>query len=361
MPTNNFLPFCPTDTGTNLLTQGDYAVAADRTIGNQPGVASAKLVNKAIRQPTFVVSQFAQFLSDFLGVDVLDNGVTATLLAQMNAALKPIAPVYQRFTADTTFQLPIVFRITSGSATAGATYTNSGNTYTVVKTVASGLQLVTTGTAAPAAAGTLTKSGGTGDSTIVYQAFRLPVVLEVLGAGAGGGGSGSGISGAGNAADGTASTFGSAMISLGGGAGGVAGGSGGAGGTSSLGTGPTGRNQIGQAGRNGVFVISGANGAPGAGGNTPYFNGGGSNGQNGNVGADGDANTGGGGGGAGTGTSQGGGCGGGSGGFCHAYISNPAYSYAVVIGVGGAAGVAGSSGFAGGVGANGVFDVIAHF
>jgi len=48
MATNNFLPFSPTDTGTNLLTQVEYAAATDRTIGNQPGVASSKLNNKAI-------------------------------------------------------------------------------------------------------------------------------------------------------------------------------------------------------------------------------------------------------------------------------------------------------------------------
>jgi len=40
MATNNMLPFCGTDTGTNLPTQGDYAIDPNRAIGNSPGAAS---------------------------------------------------------------------------------------------------------------------------------------------------------------------------------------------------------------------------------------------------------------------------------------------------------------------------------
>lgn len=86
---NNILPFCPTDTGTNLLSQGDYAVATDRTNGNQPGVASSKLVNKAIRQSAFMASQLAQYIADKLAGSVLDDGNTAALLAQFNSAFAP--------------------------------------------------------------------------------------------------------------------------------------------------------------------------------------------------------------------------------------------------------------------------------
>ncbi|CAB4150065.1 hypothetical protein UFOVP558_70 [uncultured Caudovirales phage] len=86
---NNILPFAPTDTGTNLLTQVEYAAAADRTIGNQPGVASSKLVNKAIRQSAFMASQLAQYIADKLAGSVLDDGDTAALLAQFNSAFAP--------------------------------------------------------------------------------------------------------------------------------------------------------------------------------------------------------------------------------------------------------------------------------
>lgn len=64
MATNDFLPFCPTDTGTNLLSQSEYLTATLRTQGNQPGIASSKLINKALRQATYMASAIAQFLSD---------------------------------------------------------------------------------------------------------------------------------------------------------------------------------------------------------------------------------------------------------------------------------------------------------
>lgn len=87
MANNNILPFCPTDIGTNLLTQLQYSTATDRTNGNQPGLASSKLINKAMRQSAFVSSQFAQWVSNKLTQDVLDNGDTAALLAQISSAL----------------------------------------------------------------------------------------------------------------------------------------------------------------------------------------------------------------------------------------------------------------------------------
>lgn len=62
------------------------------------------------------------------------------------------------------------FTVSSANATAGATYTNNGVTFTVQHTITSGTVLNATGTGAPLASGTLTKSGGTGDSTITFSA-----------------------------------------------------------------------------------------------------------------------------------------------------------------------------------------------
>ncbi len=65
-----------------------------------------------------------------------------------------------------------VFVITSGNATAGATYTNNGQTFTVKYTISSKTQLICSATGASAASGTLTKASGTGDSTITFSAAR---------------------------------------------------------------------------------------------------------------------------------------------------------------------------------------------
>ena len=68
--------------------------------------------------------------------------------------------------------LTYVFTVTSASATVGATYTNNGNTFTVVATIAAATILVlsTTAAGAPQASGTLTKATGTGDATIAFSA-----------------------------------------------------------------------------------------------------------------------------------------------------------------------------------------------
>lgn len=66
------------------------------------------------------------------------------------------------------------FTITAGNATAGATYTNNGQTFTVLSTIAAGTVLIAPGTGAPAASGTLTKSTGTGDATLTFSAVVAP-------------------------------------------------------------------------------------------------------------------------------------------------------------------------------------------
>lgn len=273
---NDFLPFCPTDTGTNLLSQGAYAVATGRTSGNQPGVASSQLNNKALRQANVITSQLASFLSTKSGASLLDDGSLPPVLGVITAMLTPIAPVVQTFTASGTYNRTYVFFIASGSATAGATYTNNGVTFTVVETVASGTQLVARGNNVPAVSGTLTKSGGTGDATLTFYAYRMPVAVEVTVTGGGGGSGGNAgtaggqvAAGAGGGGGGTAiktirSGFGvteTVTVGAAGAAGSSGANAGGSGGTSSFGA--------------HVSATGGAGGAgSSAGAGTQYFNGG---------------------------------------------------------------------------------------
>lgn len=143
MPVNNFLPFCPTDTGTNLLSQPDYSVATDRDVGNQPGVASSKLVNKSIRQATFITSQIAQFISDQTGQDVVDDANTAALLAQINLAFGTTSSRTVTFAAGTKTLAAtdgIVYLGTSGGAYTftipAASTSNKNKIYRLQKTTA---------------------------------------------------------------------------------------------------------------------------------------------------------------------------------------------------------------------------------
>jgi hypothetical protein len=66
-----------------------------------------------------------------------------------------------------------IFTVSSANATAGATYTNNGVTFTVAQTIAAQTQLLAIGAFNPMASGTLTRTSGTGDATITFSSFSL--------------------------------------------------------------------------------------------------------------------------------------------------------------------------------------------
>jgi len=67
------------------------------------------------------------------------------------------------------------FTVTAANATAGATYTNNGVTYTVVNTIAAGTTLVMTATSSTIPTGSsLVKATGTGDATITFSSVVSP-------------------------------------------------------------------------------------------------------------------------------------------------------------------------------------------
>lgn len=370
-PTNDFVQFCETSTGTNLLTQGDYLTDAQRPIGNQPGVARSKLVNKAMRQATVIASQLAQYIANKTGADILDNGTTDALIGQITSALSFKAPIIRKFTAGTgTFNKSYIFAITAGNATIGATYTNNTFTFTVVATVASAAQVIMTGSGAPSASGTLTKASGTGDATITFHSVAAPLYFKATLVGPGGGGGGGGASGGANgtgAADTTYFRVGASpdLLVAGGGSGGGSWSSNapGAGGVASLGTGPIGIAVQGGNGCASGFMGTAGNYIPGSTGGGTALSGGGGGGYATNAAVAVAVNSGAGGGGGGNngGASSGTGAGGGGGGFVQAFIMNPAPVYVYNVGNGGAAGTAGAGGGSGANGADGLIIIEEHF
>jgi hypothetical protein len=86
MVTNDFKPFAIAPSA-NVTDQADYAALPALLSGFGSGVASSAQVNKALRQSTVLASVLAQFISNQLTVDVLDNGDTTTLLNNLIAAL----------------------------------------------------------------------------------------------------------------------------------------------------------------------------------------------------------------------------------------------------------------------------------
>lgn len=220
MPTNDFVPFCNENTGTNLPTQSAYLANPALPIGNQPGIASSNLNNKAIRQASTIAAVISQYVSDTQSVDMLDNQNTAdhaiptALKAATSGAFKRILPTITAYAAAASgnHRATIIFQLSSASATAAATYSDGTSTFTVTSTIAAGSALVmtcTSGAYPVATSGTLTKTAGTGDATILFYSYRAPLYMKVTVLGGGGAGGG-GTAGAGSSCGG------------GGGAGGVA-------------------------------------------------------------------------------------------------------------------------------------------
>lgn len=82
MPVNNFKAFS-TANNVNVLNQADYEVLAALGGGFTAGKASSAQINKVLRQASVISSVLAQFIANSSGNDVLDNGDTATILANL--------------------------------------------------------------------------------------------------------------------------------------------------------------------------------------------------------------------------------------------------------------------------------------
>lgn len=91
MAINNFKPFA-IGAGANVLSQADYEALAALSSGFQAGKASSAQINKVLRQSAVMASMLAQFIADSSGNDVLDNGNTAAILANLKAGLLSASP-----------------------------------------------------------------------------------------------------------------------------------------------------------------------------------------------------------------------------------------------------------------------------
>ena len=287
------------------------------------------------------------------GTEVTSSGVNGNIL-QSNGTKWISAPLTAAFTAPTIQKFlstgtttGAFFTVSSANATAGATYTNNTQTFTVLQTISSATQLFTSGTGTPLTSGTLTKSGGTGDTTITFSSTQplatytthtgpTPLYLKIKMVGAGG--SGGAYTTNGNA--GGLTLFGTNVLIANGGIGGLSSSNSGAplaGGSFTVNAPAT---QI-------YGVAGGSTGAgdssgtivPGSPGGNSIFGGsggGGSLSSSGGVAAATNSGSGGGGGGGqsgGTGNGQGGAAGGG----IEAIIASPAATYYYSVGLGGAA------------------------
>ncbi|MCO1382563.1 hypothetical protein [Burkholderia multivorans] len=85
MAINNFKPFA-VGAGANVMTQADFEALAALLTGFQSGTAQSQQLNKVWRQSSIMAAVLAQFIVDLTGQDAIDDGTTATLLANLKAA-----------------------------------------------------------------------------------------------------------------------------------------------------------------------------------------------------------------------------------------------------------------------------------
>ncbi|UQN68002.1 hypothetical protein L0Z11_09825 [Burkholderia multivorans] len=87
MANNNFKPFASAG-GANVMSQADYEALAALLTGFQSGTASSQQLNKVWRQSSIMAAVLAQFIVDLTGQDAIDDGTTATLLANLKTAVQ---------------------------------------------------------------------------------------------------------------------------------------------------------------------------------------------------------------------------------------------------------------------------------
>lgn len=86
----DYKPFAPHN-DSNLVSQETWENASTVEMGFVEGKASAKMVNKALRQATSISASFAEMIAKYADVDVLDDGNTLKLAEDFKTSIFNIA------------------------------------------------------------------------------------------------------------------------------------------------------------------------------------------------------------------------------------------------------------------------------
>ena len=95
MPTNDFIGFASAGSA-NVMSQADYAAAAEQGDGVQPGPASSALANKIWRQGANMAAALGGVIAA-RGYDAIDDGDVVTLQSHLESALCEIGTWTPRF------------------------------------------------------------------------------------------------------------------------------------------------------------------------------------------------------------------------------------------------------------------------
>ncbi|WP_141668053.1 MULTISPECIES: hypothetical protein [unclassified Burkholderia] len=124
MATNDFLVFGG-GSSPNVIDQATYAALAARLSGFQSGTALSAQLNKVWRQSSIMAAVLAQFTANFSGQNSVDDGTTATLLANLQAAINAAGITAAQFDNSTKQATTAFVQRALGNFQTFAAYTSS--------------------------------------------------------------------------------------------------------------------------------------------------------------------------------------------------------------------------------------------
>jgi len=351
-----FNALSPMTTAGDIIYENSTPVAARLGIGSTGQVltVSGGLPVWAAPATSGTVTSVALTVPAFLSVSGSPITSSGTLAVTLSGTALPVA---NGGTGDTSFTAYSV--ITGGTTSTGALQNVSGVGTTGQVLTSNGASALPTWQNASSGSTPTVQRFTSGSGTYTTPANVKWIEVKMIGGGGGGGAATTN-----NGTAGSDSTFGTSLLTAGGGSGGSKGANGSGAGPVSGGT-PTINSpaitMVSVVGGSGWQAMGGNNSLPGGPGGNGFFGGAGSYGNgSGSQGFSAETNSGAGGGGAKSGTSGNiGAVGGAAGGYLEAIINTPSATYAYAVGAGGAGGAAGE--FVGGNGGSGVILVIEHY
>lgn len=149
----------------------------DQQIQVLPGITTSNIVPYPFSVPT---NSSTAILNS---TNIINITTSPAGIAVDNLVLGTDVPLGTTVSSITATQY--TFTVSSANATAGAVYSNNGQSFTIVSTIVAGTSLVSTGSGLPSGSGTLTLVSGTGDATITFSAFSQSTLVTMSAAATG--------------------------------------------------------------------------------------------------------------------------------------------------------------------------------
>jgi hypothetical protein len=111
----DYLPVA-TGVGANVDSQADFVESGYQMVGFVAGLAKSAQVNKVLRQTSMQASALANFISNTLGISVLDDGNLPALIANLTAAISASASGIVNGIINVPFSATPVFNAALGSS-----------------------------------------------------------------------------------------------------------------------------------------------------------------------------------------------------------------------------------------------------